>query len=596
MLRKNRFLLFVSFVCLLFPALIFSGCANKDPITYCGELEENGPWANCNPDRYDIDGPAERLLDQGVSKIIIADNTMGGPRFSKTFDVVQMTKRAMVAWEKKQADASSPVEAIAGKIGVILVVHGGFKEYTPLDLFDASVNMFSYDPNHPVTMLYAFNKNNWNQILSSGNAAKEQIKYAFEYERLGGVDPFNAITASTLAQLSAELDTLGEENNLEFVVDWACWMCGGTPENYAFPRYLYTPNDYELNIPAEEPATPIVWINDASDLMERTYPTEPKNWTRSKGMPDTNPTPSLDSGINPVAEDQVIAQLHMEAIEASLSSTVADKDTGVLVLNHAIWSNNETFDPKIDDTLTIIKNMEQLLLTAHPDLDPDNIVGAYMGVKEENPENGRTERTRPMRGENLGHAYLYESDKQLPSGKWGYRYWDALEYLKNRGVKHIVVGFTHIVADSVLNLVEIPNQIGKEIGYKNWLYWPEGNNETYPGVGHPFTDYWGNWVETECDGEECCFEMGGCEDGGTYPPPRQTPLYSSRGDEDPSLAYDVCEYGHLGYDPLMGAPDPNAPVQDQYTGTWAMYRPPNDDVRLAEMLAKHVLTYALQND
>ena len=39
-----------------------------------------------------------------------------------------------------------------------------------------------------------------------------------------------------------------------------------------------------------------------------------------------------------------------------------------------------------------------------------------------------------MRGENLGHAWLYESAKLLPAGKWGYRYWDALEYLKNQGV------------------------------------------------------------------------------------------------------------------------------------------------------------------
>lgn len=58
---------------------------------------------------------------------------------------------------------------------------------------------------------------------------------------------------------------------------------------------------------------------------------------------------------------------------------------------------------------------------------------------------------------------------------------------------------------------------------------------------------------------------------------------------DPSLAYDLSEYGHLGYDPGTGAPDPNAPVQEQYTGTWAMYQPPDDDPRVGELLAKHVL-------
>jgi hypothetical protein len=62
---------------------------------------------------------------------------------------------------------------------------------------------------------------------------------------------------------------------------------------------------------------------------------------------------------------------------------------------------------------------------------------------------------------------------------------------------------------------------------------------------------------------------------------------------DPSLAYEVSEYGHLGYDAALGAPDPDSPVQDQYTGTWAMYRPPNDDPRIAELMANHVLKAAL---
>ena len=137
----------------------------------------------------------------------------------------------------------------------------------------------------------------------------------------------------------------------------------------------------------------------------------------------------------------------------------------------------------------------------------------------------------------------------------GVVYWDALEYLKNRGVKHIVVAFPQIITDSVLNLVEVPNQIAKEIGAKNWLYWAAGNDKAYPGTGNPFAEYWGNWVDTDCGGQACCFEMGGCSDGRPYPPVRQTPLESKRGDMDPSLAYDVCEYGHLGYDQSISAPD-----------------------------------------
>ena len=91
-----------------------------------------------------------------------------------------------------------------------------------------------------------------------------------------------------------------------------------------------------------------------------------------------------------------------------------------------------------------------------------------------------------MRGENIGHAYLYEVvPHTLPAGKWGYLYWDALNYLKNRGVKHIVIAFPQITTDSVLNLVEQHNQIAKEIGKKTWLYWGKQDLDTYPGVGHP---------------------------------------------------------------------------------------------------------------
>jgi len=87
--------------------------------------------------------------------------------------------------------------------------------------------------------------------------------------------------------------------------------------------------------------------------------------------------------------------------------------------------------------------------------------------------------------------------------------------------------------------------------------------------------------------------MGGCADGRPYPPPRQTPIDEEREELDASLGFDVSEYGHLGYDPALGPPDPNAPVQDQYTGTWAMWILPNDDPRVGKLLAKHVLNAAV---
>jgi len=501
-----------------------------DNCTYCGEGEPGGPWPGCDPERYNVDGPAERLLEKGVSRIIIVDWTMGGPRFSKTFDVVEMTKRAV---------------------------------------------------------------DDWNE----------------EY---------------------------------------------GT-------------------------SVPVLWVNDYTNLMERSYPTEPEGWTNSLKEPVTDPKVPLAGSPNPVAEDPEVAQLHVESIEDAFSDTVSDADTAVLLFNHALHDYNEYFDPKIDDTLIINKNIKQKLLERHPDINPDNIIGAFGGIQVLNPENGLEERSREMRGESYGHAWLYESDKELPPDEWGYRYWDALEYLKDRGVKHIVISFTQVVADNALNMVEIYNQVpGREIGYKNWAKWGTGDYSRYPEVGHPFADYWGIWVNTDCgeweltfdngtaefhegatvtgetsgavgvikwfskdsgdwaagtasgtlslkevegsfvDGEmladnnndpgsgvaggaevqtskeECCFEMGGCDDPlRPYPPPRQTPLNQKMSDLDPSLCFDMSEYGHLGYDPAQGPPDPDKPVQDQYTGTWEIYIPPNDDPRVGKLLAEHVLDAAL---
>jgi len=416
-----------------------------DNCTYCGEQESDGSWPGCDPERYNVDGPIERLLKKGVSRIIAIDLTVGGVRFSKTFDVIEMSKRVLSQW-------------------------------------------------------------------------------------------------------NAEHNT----------------------------------------------SVPIIWINDYTNLMERSYPTAPAGWTMSKGLQDVvDAQVPLAGSPNPVAEDPALASLHVAGIEANFSDTVEAKDTGVILLNHALHDNNELFDPKINDTLIINENIKSQLLQKHPAMNPDNIIGAYMGVKELNPENGLIERTREMRGEDLGNAWLYESSKQLPGEEWGYRYWDALEYLKNRGVKHIVVGFPQIVTDSVLNLVEIHNQIAKEIGFKNWLYWGTGKNDTYPGIGHPFIDYWGNWVDQMCGVDPCCFEMGGCSSGQPYPPPRQTALDKKRGDMDPSLAYDVSEYGHLGYDQSAGPPEISMPVQNQYTGTWAMWTPPNDDPQVGKLLAKYVLKAAL---
>ncbi len=507
-----------------YPRFIYHGPDGPgvgDDITYCGEGEPGGPWPDCDPERYNVNGPVERLLQKGVSRIIVVDWMMGGPRYSKNFDVVEMAKRALDDWN---------------------TAHGT--------------------------------------------------------------------------------------------------------------------------------SIPLLWINDYSQLMERSYPTEPTGWTASLGYPTVDNHALLNGSPNPIAADPEVATLYVETIEAGMSPTVSDADTGIIFVDHSLHANgNEVFDPKVDDTLIIHKNIKSQLLDLHPTMDPDNIIGSWLGKREVNPENGLLEHNREMRSEVYGNAWLYESDKQLPGEEWGYRCWDGLEYLKDRGVQHIVIANVHLPTTTVLDMVEMHNQMGRELGIKTWIRWGTWDYEKYPVVGHPFADYWGMWADTDCgewelqydngttefsggatltgqtsgatgvikwltgdetagtltlkeltgtfqNGEmitgsrggsavangsetmtskpECCFTMWGCGDPlRPFPPVRQTPLNQARSDLDPSLVYDMSDYGHLGYDPALGQPDPNSPVQNQYTGTWAMFTPPNDDPAVGQLLAKHVLNAAV---
>ena len=428
-----------------YPRFVYNAPGNGVQLNYCGEGDKGGPWENCDPERYNVEGPVEKLLKKGVSRIIVIDMTVGGMRFYKSFDVVQMSKQVV---------------------------------------------------------------NQWN----------------------------------------AEHGT----------------------------------------------SIPLIWVNDYSNLMERSFP-EDEGWTSTAGPPKKDRHAIIQGSPNPVAADPELAAFHVEGIEARMSQNVPDAETGVLMFSHGLFdANRRFFDPKIDDVVLMQKNIKAQLRERHPDIDPQNIVGGFGGVKQLNSENGLTEINRSMRGENVAHSYLLEGDKDMPGDEWGYRYWDALEYLKNRGVKHIVVDFTNYVSYSVL-VLEVYNQISKEIGVKTWLKYNTGDFDTYPNVGHPFSEYWGNWANTDCGGEKCCFEMGGCGDGYTaYPPPRQGALNKSLSDLDPSLVFDNSDYGHLGYDPALGAPDPNKPVQNQYTGTWDVFATADDDPLFGKMLAKHVLNAAIK--
>lgn len=91
--------------------------------------------------------------------------------------------------------------------------------------------------------------------------------------------------------------------------------------------------------------------------------------------------------------------------------------------------------------------------------------------------------------------------------------------------------------------------------------------------------------------EPCCFEMGGCGNGQPYPPLRQVASNQKIDDLDPSLAYDVSAYGHLGFDPNLGPANENFAVQDQYDGTWAMWEVVDDHKAVAAFLADKIIEH-----
>ncbi len=434
-----------------------SQIGNDVVLNYCGGEKDGGPWERCDPERYNVDGPGERLLQRGAEELIMVDLTTTGVRFWKTYDVVAMTRRMVADWNER-------------------------------------------------------------------NGTDIQVR----------------------------------------------------------------------------------WVNDPTDLMRESFPTEPANWTRSAGAPVVDPQVSLEGRPNPLIEDPLLINSMVDGIIKGMNPDVPPKNTAVLLINHSIRDGNEVYDPKVNDTVRMDGLVKEELLRRYPEMKRDNVLGGWMGLRQPNPnvvvrrKNGNNlERTREMRGESLGNAWLYESDRVLPGGDHQYRYWETLDiYRQREDVEHIIVAFTQVITDNFFNLVEVPNQIAKEIGWKAWLQADTLDFETYPEIGHPFADYWGNWVDPYCkviDGpadatEPCCFEMGGCQ--GTsqpYPPLRQTPINKKRQDTDPSLAFDVSAYGHLGYDQSKGPPSENGPVQEQYTGTWEMYRPANDDPRVGKLLARQVM-------
>ncbi len=567
------------------------------------------------------------------------------------------------------------------RIGVLYAVHGGADTWGPQANFDSAIQIFSYDPNSFVYNNLIWNPAFWPFLSFDEGGIRQSRKFDFEYERIGGTDPFDEITDQQLEDMTDTLEGLVAAHNnatgdeIEVFTDLMSWIshdpadmpdpksiynpqvAGGAPMNYCgsfidggVPPFGTWPgcdperynvdgavermlaNDVDRIIIVDTTTTgvrffktfdqltttrrvvdaynaangatvTVEWVNDPSDLMTESYPIAPAGWTATLGAPTLDSAVPLDNRTNPFVMDEGLAELYVTGTASQLRTDIPYSKQAVILLNHHVRAHNQYFDPKIDDTLVLNKNIRKLLRQEFNGLKGKNILGAWMGRREINPNIvpapptfSQKERTRNMRAESLGEAYLYETPEILPDGKDGYLYWDALEKLKEEGIEHIVIVFPQIFADSVLDMVEVPNQIAVQIGYKTWRYWGEGNFDDYPVVGHPFSDMW-QFPDTQCrlpgsndDSilEDCCFDLGGCPTGQPYPPERQSPITEAISDLDPHLGFDVPAYGHLGYDSAVGAPDDDAPVQDQYTGTWAMWDPPNDDPAAGAYIALKV--------
>ena len=339
---------------------------------------------------------------------------------------------------------------------------------------------------------------------------------------------------------------------------------------------------------------PLLWVNDPTGLLDESYPTNPANWTRSLGPPIADRVVPLAGRGNPVTDDPAYAHLVADGILGAFNPGVSPADTGILLFNHGIYPGFEVFDPKIDDTVVVMENLRKALVERAPGLKPERVLGGWMGIAE--PGTKFVERNRAMRGEDIGHAFLYETAQRMPAAPWGHRYWDALDQLRAAGARHIVVVFPHVIISASPSLVELPNQIAKEIGSRSFRPANDVTEPRWPGFGNPFAERWPVTAPRLCriDGpqsgtRECCYRLGGCGPGQPYPERRQSPLDRPISPFDPALTFDIPAFGHLGYRAEDGPPDNERPVQGQYRGTWSLWAPMDDDPRLADYLADKVL-------
>ena len=90
---------------------------------------------------------------------------------------------------------------VGEKIGVLYIIHGGMDSNKPQYMWDASVQMFSYDPNHPVYQVVTWDSANWGMVLDTdvSEFTRKYVKmFEFEYERIGEKTPFIVYLISSL--------------------------------------------------------------------------------------------------------------------------------------------------------------------------------------------------------------------------------------------------------------------------------------------------------------------------------------------------------------------------------------------------------------
>ena len=126
------------------------------------------------------------------------------------------------------------------RVGVLYVSHGGNEVFNEKGIWDVTVQIFSYDENSPLYRSILWNEEFWPKLLKYGNAQKNLGKYSFEYERIGGRDPYPAAKRKVTKELIKALNRREGNMDVDFIVDKMTWISPEIDE-IAHPRRLYNP-------------------------------------------------------------------------------------------------------------------------------------------------------------------------------------------------------------------------------------------------------------------------------------------------------------------------------------------------------------------